>query len=228
MNAPDDLMARLQANEDIIHSAGHGRIEALRRAIAAGGDVNYLRSDQGALFMTVKQRQLPCAQLLMESGANANQKNRFGWTSLHEAALQDYPEFILPLVAGGAEKETPDIHGATALLAAAGNRSAAAAEALLKVGAQVDRQDALGNSPLHAATANGDSPMVTMLLAYGANPGLKDAQGRTPLELAQDLGWTEGRILLEQAQHAFTRAQAPPSAGPSGALSRIGRRPAGA
>lgn len=237
----DDVMARIGASEDLIHNAGHGRLELLRGAIARGGDVNYLRSDQGPVMLAVKGRHLDCALLLLDSGGNPNQRTRVYWTALHEAGMKDFAEFIEPLVTAGARIDAQDGRGASALFVAAQFKSGAAVKRLLACGASVNLADYDGVTPLMAAVGTENETIVSVLLAAGADPGLTNRAGQSALDMAQAAGWAAGKRVLAQpaspqgqpaAPNPSAAASAPsavpaapvPTPSPDG-ISRIGKRP---
>lgn len=205
-NSSDEILARIQANDDLIHAAGHGRADALRKALAQGADVNSVRSDQGALMGAVVRRHVDCVAVLVEHGVDTNQKNRMWWTALHEAASKDYSEMVPVLVAGEANVNGQDAYGITPLAAAIRSKSPSAARALLDAGADVNVVDFDGISPLMRAVSNEDADLLGLLLARGADATLKDRKDRTAVDLATESGWRAGVGIIEQAGRAAARS----------------------
>lgn len=229
----DDIIARIEASDDLLHAAGHGRLEKLKAAFERGGNINYLRSDQSPLFVAVKGRFVDCVAFLLEKQADPNQGTRIRWCPLHEAASQDYEELIAPLVQAGASLHATDFGGVSPLLAAARSKSLGALKELLKVGALPDQADYEGVTPLLAAVQTETPETVVALLSAGANPAQPNAAGQTPLALAEDMGWTVGVSILktalrnatpaEKAEAPIAQTEAVPAA-PSPSVSKIGKR----
>lgn len=229
----DDIIARIEASDDLLHAAGHGRLEKLKAAFERGGNINYLRSDQSPLFVAVKGRFVDCVAFLLDKQADPNQGTRIRWCPLHEAALQDYEELIAPLVQAGASLHATDFDGVSPLLAAAMAKSLGALKELLKAGALPDQADYEGVTPLLAAVRTENPETVVELLSAGANPALAGAAGQTPLALAESMGWTVGVSILKTALRNVAQvevADAPTAetedvpAAPSPSVSKIGKR----
>ncbi|KAK3245162.1 hypothetical protein CYMTET_45253 [Cymbomonas tetramitiformis] len=100
------------------------------------------------------------------------------------------------LLEKGAEVDTEDREGRTALTVALAFGQEAAARALLEAGAGVNAGS--GQRPLHAAAEKGTLEMVRELVEKGAEVGVEDGEGRTALTVAL-AGGKEGaaRALLE-------------------------------
>lgn len=101
-----------------------------------------------------------------------------------------------PLLVPGAELQTADADGNTALHWAALHHDRAAVAALLAAGAVVDAKNAAGATPLHYGA--GDAAVVRALLARGANPNAVTAAKTTPLMVAlvQPDGFEAAELLL--------------------------------
>ena len=85
------------------------------------------------------------------------------------------------LIAAGADVNTPQGDGATALHWAAHRNDLDAADLLIAAGADVDAANALGATPLWLAATNGSPAVVERLLAAGADPNAALRMGETPL-----------------------------------------------
>ena len=93
----------------------------------------------------------------------------------------EFTELLLEL---GANTETKDKLGRTALHWAAQIDSEAIMALLLEKGANREAQNHLGNTPLHRTAAQGKKDTLHWLLNHGANPNAQNNQGETPLMLA--------------------------------------------
>lgn len=234
----DDVLRRIEAGDNLLHAAGHGRLDNMKTALARGAGVDQLRSDQSALFLATKGRYMECVELLLDHGADPNLGTRVRWRPLHEAAAKDYPEIVRALVAAGADPSLSDLGGQLPLHAAAEGKSTAALKALLELGANPDSADYSGRTALMAAVGSETDTAVVALLAAGADPNRADANGQTAFDMAKKAGWTLGLTILGHAarRQAATEAStsddaasAPADApgadtGPP-AVSRIGKRP---
>lgn len=208
MQMDNSILARFEASEDIIHNAGHGRLEQLKAAIAKGGNVNHLRTDISALMLAVRVRSLECVQVLLEAGADPNHKTRTWWTALSEAARNDTPEFMGPMVEKGANLNAQDAYGMTPLLAAVSMDALSSASALLKMGCEVNTPDYDKVTPLMEATKRENKEMVGLLLASGAAVDMTDVNGKTAMDIAKEANWSFGLGLLAQAHRVASKAEA--------------------
>ena len=106
---------------------------------------------------------------------------------------------VRALIQRGADVNTAEADGATALHWASYRDDLGSAEALLRAGANVNAANDLGATPLWTASLNGSAAMVRRLLEAGANPNAKLLLGETPLMVAARSGHTEVvRLLVEQ------------------------------
>ena len=105
---------------------------------------------------------------------------------------------VQALLDDGADVNTPQGDGATALHWAAHWDELKSAELLIAAGAAVDTANALGVTPLWLACNNGSAVMVQTLLEAGADPNAALPSGETSLMTASRTGGTEAvRLLLD-------------------------------
>jgi ankyrin repeat protein len=123
---------------------------------------------------------LKVATYLIEHGADVNLG---GMPALSAAAAAGNRAMVELLLSRGANVNSKDSHGKTALHIAAEKEFPTVAEVLLANKADANAQDNSGNTPLFSAANNGSLKLVAMLLAAGANPNLPNKQGLTPLVL---------------------------------------------
>lgn len=105
--------------------------------------------------------------------------------AVQHAAFHGKLDVLQVLFEFGAEVDSPNAGGNTALMLAARQGHAKAVEALLEAGAAAERANVLGQTALHLAVAGGHVSVADLLLAAGADPGLDDAAGLSPWSLAK-------------------------------------------
>jgi ankyrin repeat protein len=106
-----------------------------------------------------------------------------------DAASRGDLELVRTLLRQGADANTPQGDGMTALHWAAQSGNAAMADVLIRAGAIVTATTRLGAyTPLHLASANGRADVVQVLLAAGSSPAALTSTGVTALHMAADAG----------------------------------------
>lgn len=98
---------------------------------------------------------------------------------LIEAVKDNNKSQILSLINQGANIDSADIYGDSALYWAAGQGLMDIAEFLLDLGANVNVKSFNNSTPLHAAAANGHKEIIKLLLDNGANASAKNIYGET-------------------------------------------------
>lgn len=104
----------------------------------------------------------------------------------------------------GADPNTKDHHGRSALHIAASKGYTEVVEILLDQGADPNQNDILRNTPLHLAACTCNLSIISLLLKAGADVTKMDLYGKNPLQLAKSKlqllqkGWTEGFIEMTQ------------------------------
>jgi cytohesin len=189
-----EKLKELEAPRISIHAAAiTGNIEAVKKHITAGTDVNAKKYGNTALHWAAYHGRKEIAELLIAKGADVNVKNESGWTPLHQAALAN----VKAIRTVGVDLNAKDEDGAThwydddmVLL-----EQKEIAELLIDKGANVNAKDAWGGTPLHKAAANGKKEVAELLIAAGADVNAK-TNNDTPLHAAASHGQTEVVELL--------------------------------
>ncbi len=118
---------------------------------------------------------------------------------LHDAARQDDVRTLHQLLAQGAQLESRDEQGRTALLVATHGNQVAAAKALIEAGADVNAKDTIDDSPYLYAGARGLNDILRLTLSHGADLQSTNRYGGTALIPAAERGHVETVQLLIDA-----------------------------
>jgi ankyrin repeat protein len=176
---------------------------------------HYLYAGDTPLHMAAAAFRRPVAALLVAHGADCRPRNRRGAEPLHYAADANrwdpsaQAETIEYLISVGADPNSLDRSGVSALHRAVRTRSLAAVRALVDGGADLRKPNKGGSTPLHLAvqtTGRGGSGsprateqqvgIVRLLLERGAQPTDQDRRGRSVHQAATS-EWI--RTLLREA-----------------------------
>ena len=152
-------------------------IEALRRLIEQGGDVNATLGDHMTLlWVAVTKRRAEVIELLLESGAEPSLENQDvdGWRPLHLACTHDTLPCVPALLAAGVDVNAKTNDGLCPLHLLSDcsdlKISASVGESLLKCGAHPDVPGPGGHTPLLYAIVRNNRDLAKILLRAGAKP----------------------------------------------------------
>lgn len=144
------------------------------------------------------------AVLTLCAGALGSAASTVG--SVADAAERASHGLVRSLLDGGADPNSPQVDGMTALHWAAYHEDAATSELLLAAGADPDASNRYGVTPLHLACESGNAEVTALLLAAGADANLAARGGETPLMTAARSGGAEVvRALLERGAEVGAR-----------------------
>ncbi len=108
--------ANLVGHTALMHTAGYGDVQGVRRLLEAGADPN-LRSKRGstALIAAAVNGRAGCVKLLIDARAAVNVSSRRGYTALMGAAWQGTTECVDHLLRASARTDVENSYGLTAL-----------------------------------------------------------------------------------------------------------------
>lgn len=163
------------ASAAIATAARNADVDAVRKFIASGSDVNAPEPDgTSALLWASYQSSPELVSMLLAAGADPNIANNFGVTPLLQAARTGDAEILSLLLKGGADVAKATRDGETPLMAASRAGSLEAVKLLLAAGADPNAVEALDEqTALMWAAAEGHLDVVDALLNAGANPNMK-------------------------------------------------------
>ena len=171
-----------------------GNIEAVKRLISLGADINARCSLGNTPLHWVTclwfDSNNDFAKLLVSNGADVNAQSKRGLTPLHLAAFYGKVESVKYLVSVGAKinacnnrfKFTP-LHLAV--------RDIDTVLYLISVGAHIHVKNNWGHTPLHDAAWIGVLDVVKVLVVAGADINAKDDFDETPFDVARRNSQTE-------------------------------------
>ena len=137
----------------IHHAASYGNIEAVKRYIASGADVNKTSGGgRDPLSWAVQDGHKEIAELLIANGADVNANDHAGTAPLHRAAFRGWEEIAELLIAKGADVNARNNFNYWTPLHWASDRGhKEIAELLITAGSDVNLMDKDGKTQLDVA-----------------------------------------------------------------------------
>ncbi|MDB4808166.1 ankyrin repeat domain-containing protein [Verrucomicrobia bacterium] len=191
------LMVGCGPNIDIWNAANDGNIDAIKKHLAAGVDVN--ASDGNGvtpLHFAASESHGEVVKLLIAEGADVNASDENGATPLHMSAAKGHKEIAKLLIAEGTDLDWPSNDKSTPLRYAAVQGHGELVELLIAEGANVNATAKNGSTPLAAAASSGHIGVAELLIVKGADISLHEKNKASPLHLALHQGHNEVIKLL--------------------------------
>jgi ankyrin repeat protein len=193
LNRPDLAELLIAHGADVEKVDLLGRLDDAERPVA---DLLFAHGKKAPSWMLpracrpdVSSNELHRVQVLLEYGANLEDRDRHGHTALHYAVRSGQLPLIILLLERGADPNAPDAKGLTPLLHLAKTRSRldplAVLELLVAHGAQVDARDEQEGTLLMHCARQSQVAAVRWLLAHGADHSLRNRHGKRALDLAR-------------------------------------------
>ncbi len=159
----------------VADAAERGDIDAVRKAIARGEDVNIAQGDgMTALHWAADHADTAMTSLLLKSKANVKAVTRINaFTPLHIASKTGNATVVRALLAAGSDAKAVTNSGASATHFAAAAGNADALDALIDKGADVNaREPEWGQTPLVFAAEFNRPAAIRELIKRGADPSV--------------------------------------------------------
>ena len=157
------------------------------------------------LFISFEKKCPAIAKLLIEAGANVNQRlHRFDTTPLLMAISLGYTDIVRQLIEKNADLNAADRDNITPLTMAIANNRLDITQLLIENGADVNKVEGdffhgTVSCPLSMATCEGNTNAITLLIKHNADVNISNCRGITPLWIAATKGHKEAAQLLIKA-----------------------------
>ncbi|KAJ3116059.1 hypothetical protein HDU96_010525 [Phlyctochytrium bullatum] len=152
------------------------------------------------LHLAVQSGHIEAADVLLDHGANLEQRNELALTPLLIAVQSNNVDMVGLLLDRGADLAVKDAFGDGVLHAALSPSGRVEREPMIRLlvsrGAAVNARGSKGYTPLHRAVTNRNLPALPVLLDAGADLDVRNAAGKTPLDMARE-GFADAVDLLE-------------------------------
>ncbi len=185
--SPTTGSAQEQLDEQLRRAAWANDVDAARRLIDQGADVNAQdNTQQSAYLVATSEGYADLLDLTLAHGAAVNDKDSWNGTGLIRAAERGHWLVVGKLLAAGIDRDHVNRIGYQAIHEAIwlGRDTpdyVATVRALAAGGVELTRPSADPDAALLAAAGSGDADAAAVALRAGANLEARDAQGRTPL-----------------------------------------------
>lgn len=192
---------------DLVQAAKSGDLETIRRAIAAGVEIDFRDKPHQGKYYTIGGRtalmhasiegHVEAARMLIEAGASLTIKEDCGGeaTAFEIAAGHDRPEILAFMLENGEPVDEKLLARATVEAARSGSFNSV--KYLLDAGVKVNARGSYRYTPLIAAAGSGRAEVVRLLLERGAKVDLKtsgDFAGTALHEAIGNLGPSHGDV----------------------------------
>ena len=173
--------------------------KTVRLLVTHGADVNANAEHFSPLMSASFRGDTDVLKVLIEKGADATARNRFGFSPLHGASFNGTVEATRLLLSKRIDANV-EVEGFTPAMWAAVHGKTEALRLLVAAGAKLNvQQDQFGTTPLMWASTTGHADTIRFLVRNGADVNVRDAFGNTPLSWARRRGDKRITEMLEKA-----------------------------
>ncbi len=160
------------------------QMQSIRLLLAYGADPN-ISGNITPLAKALRLENIEIVQLLLESGADVNRQNAFGWSVMHLAAHQlekGERTFYELLLKHNPNMNVQNYKKQTPFMIAVKYDTSRSIANLIKQGADINAEDENANTPLLYAAKHGNSDVVKLLINSGTDIDAKNREdGSTAL-----------------------------------------------
>jgi len=149
-------------------------------------DTRCLSTVNERLFTASSMGDIDDVKKALSDGAEVNNFNSFGGSSLYIAAENGHKNIVEYLLEKNADVEIKSIHGMSPLFTSVRNNYTDISNLLLKNGANVESSIPNGATPLYIASYNNDVYQTALLMKYGAINTETTVSGKTSVERARE------------------------------------------
>ena len=162
-------------------------------------DNKTIKTEQNALHIGAEYGFLEGVKLLLEKGADIDNKTKDGSTAFYLSVKNNHPKIVKLLLEKGADIDNKTKDDFTALHIAVRDNRLDIVKLLLEKGAGIDNKTKDGFTALHIAVTNNHPKMAKLLLETGAGIDNKTTDGFTALHIAvRDNRLDIVKLLLEK------------------------------
>jgi ankyrin repeat protein len=174
-----------------------GQTQAVQFLLERGAAALPVRGPYSPLSYAVMADSPPCVTLLLQAGVDPPPEER--WPPLIKAAQKELVSIGRMLLTAGADVNTLDAYGQTALHWAAYRGNLNFVDLLLEAGIRLNIRDDDGRTALYVAVENRRIAVIEQLIAAGADLNVTNNTGETVLHKACMSGNVELALLLLRA-----------------------------
>ena len=171
---PNQSHKRLHRSDaGLHHAATRGDIDTLRALLDAECDTNHIDvldwAGRAPLMYAAQGGHTDCVRLLLQRGADVNNRSRDRGTAAHYAAEHGHKEALLVLLDGGCDVDATDDLDMTPLMCAAQDGQTECVQLLLERDADVSQSDLGELTAVHHTAWRDDVETMRVLLASAAD-----------------------------------------------------------
>lgn len=183
------------AVDEFLTAASVDDVEGLTDGLKTGVPIDSIDSNgRTALLIATHSNSINAARFLINHGANVNLKDQLQDSPYLYAGAEGKLEILKMTVAAGADLQSVNRYGGTALTPAAHHGHEEVVRYLLTTTIDVNQVNSLGWTALLEAVILGDGGpayqnIIELLVTAGADLSLADDNGVTPLQHAKERGY---------------------------------------